>query len=49
MPITGLGLPYMGSKRKLAPKILTYILKNNPKAKYFYDLKHFKESYDILL
>jgi len=28
----------MGSKRKLAPKILTHIVKENPKAKYFYDL-----------
>ncbi len=38
MSITGLGMPYMGGKRKLAPKILTHILKENPKAKYFYDL-----------
>lgn len=28
----------MGSKRKLAPKILDYILENNPNCKYFYDL-----------
>ena len=34
----GLGIPYMGSKRKLAPKIINYILKENPNAKYFYDL-----------
>ena len=34
----GLGICYMGSKRKLAPKILTHIIRENPKAKYFYDL-----------
>jgi site-specific DNA-adenine methylase len=33
-----LGLPYMGSKRKLAPKIVDYILEHNPKCKYVYDL-----------
>ena len=38
MPIIGLGIAYMGSKRKLAPKILTHIIRENPKAKYFYDL-----------
>lgn len=38
MSVTGLGMPYMGSKRKLAPKIITHILKENTKAKYFYDL-----------
>ncbi len=32
------GIPYMGSKRKLAPKILDYIIAHNPNAKYFYDL-----------
>ena len=36
--IKGLGMSYMGSKRKLAPKILTHIIKENPKAKYFFDL-----------
>ena len=38
MPIAGLGVPYMGSKRKLAPKILTKIMTDNPNTKYFYDL-----------
>ena len=33
MSVTGLGIPYMGSKRKLAPKILTHVIKENPKAK----------------
>lgn len=28
----------MGSKRKLAPKILDYIIEKNPECKYFYDL-----------
>ena len=32
------GLPYMGSKRKIASKIMDYICANNPNAKYFYDL-----------
>lgn len=32
------GIPYMGSKRKLAPKILDYICEQHPNAKYFYDL-----------
>ncbi len=36
--ITKLGLPYMGSKRKLAKPIVDFILKNNPKTKYAYDL-----------
>ena len=36
--IKGLGMSYMGGKRKLAPKILTHIIKENPKAKYFFDL-----------
>jgi len=36
--IQGLGLPYMGSKRKLAHKIINRILKDNPNTKYFYDL-----------
>ena len=34
----GLGIPYMGSKRKLAPKIVQKILKDNPDARFFYDL-----------
>jgi site-specific DNA-adenine methylase len=34
----GLGMPYMGSKRKLAKPIIDFILKENPNAKYFYDL-----------
>ena len=33
-----LGLPYMGSKRKLAKPIIDYILKHNPDTKYFYDV-----------
>ena len=33
-----LGIPYMGSKRKLAKPIIDYIVANNPKAVYFYDL-----------
>ena len=33
-----LGMPYMGSKRKLAPKLMKYILEQNPNCKYFYDL-----------
>jgi site-specific DNA-adenine methylase len=36
--IKGLGLPYMGSKRQLAPKIVDFILKENPDCKYIYDL-----------
>ena len=32
------GIPYMGGKRKLAPKIINHILNHNPNAKYFYDL-----------
>ena len=33
-----LGIPYMGSKRKLASKIVDYMLDNNPDCKYVYDL-----------
>lgn len=33
-----LGIPYMGSKRKIAKKIVDYILMNNPNCKYVYDL-----------
>ena len=36
--IPKLGMPYMGSKRKIASKIINYILEQNPNAKYFYDL-----------
>ena len=32
------GIPYMGSKRKLAKPIIDYIIANNPKAKHLYDL-----------
>ena len=32
------GIPYMGSKRKLAKPIIDYILANNPNTKYIYDL-----------
>lgn len=31
-------MPYMGSKRKIAPAIIDYILSQNPQCKYFYDL-----------
>jgi site-specific DNA-adenine methylase len=33
-----IGIPYMGSKRKLAPKIIDFIIKENPEARYFFDL-----------
>lgn len=33
-----LGIPYMGSKRKIAREIVNYILEYNPNCKYFYDL-----------
>jgi len=33
-----LGLPYMGSKRKLAKPLIDFMLKQNPKANYFFDL-----------
>lgn len=36
--VKGLGLPYMGSKRKLAPKIVDFILGENPNTKYVFDL-----------
>jgi len=36
--LKGLGIPYMGSKRKLAPKILTKIMTDNPNTQYIYDL-----------
>ena len=32
------GLPYMGSKRKLSGRILDHILEHNPNCEYFYDL-----------
>lgn len=32
------GIPYMGSKRKLAEPIVSYILAHNPNAKYIFDL-----------
>ena len=38
MIIKNLGLPYMGSKRKIAPKIVDFILDQNPDCKYIYDL-----------
>jgi 16S rRNA G966 N2-methylase RsmD len=34
----GLGIPYMGSKRRFAKSILDHIIQNNPNAKYLYDL-----------
>jgi site-specific DNA-adenine methylase len=33
-----LGIPYMGSKRKIAGKLVDYMLNNTPNAKYVYDL-----------
>jgi 16S rRNA G966 N2-methylase RsmD len=36
--IKGLGIPYMGGKRQIAPEIVDYICKANPNAKYIYDL-----------
>ena len=36
--INNLGMPYMGSKRKLSKKLIDFMLKENPNAKYFYDL-----------
>ena len=36
--IENLGMPYMGSKRKIAPAICEHIFKANPNCKYFYDL-----------
>jgi adenine-specific DNA methylase len=36
--ITKLGIPYMGSKRKIAKPILDFIIRNNPNCKYIYDL-----------
>lgn len=33
-----LGIPYMGSKRRLSKRIMDYICAQNPNAKYFYDL-----------
>lgn len=33
-----IGIPYMGSKRKLSKKILDYIVAHNPNATHFYDL-----------
>ena len=36
--IPNLGIPYMGSKRKLAKSIIDVILEQNPECKYFYDL-----------
>jgi site-specific DNA-adenine methylase len=32
------GLPYMGSKRKLSKKIVNFILEKNPDCKYVFDL-----------
>jgi site-specific DNA-adenine methylase len=33
-----LGIPYMGSKRKISKKIVDYILRHNPNTKYVFDL-----------
>ena len=33
-----LGIPYMGSKRRISQQLMKFMLKENPKAKYFYDL-----------
>jgi 16S rRNA G966 N2-methylase RsmD len=32
------GIPYMGSKRKLAKRIIDYILENNPECEYIWDI-----------
>jgi 16S rRNA G966 N2-methylase RsmD len=37
-PVKGIGLPYMGSKRKIASKIVDEILRRHPDCEYFYDL-----------
>ena len=36
--IENLGMPYMGSKRKLAPRLMNYILLQNPNCTTFVDL-----------
>lgn len=36
--VNNLGLPYMGSKRKIAKSITSWILMHNPNCKYVYDL-----------
>ena len=36
--LMSLGIPYMGSKRKIAKPLMDYMLNSNPNAKYFYDL-----------
>ena len=36
--MAGIALPYMGSKRKLASRIVSIIRAENPHARYFYDL-----------
>ena len=33
-----IGIPYMGSKRKLASEIVSFILERHPKTKYVWDL-----------
>lgn len=33
-----IGIPYMGSKRKIAKNIVNYILEHNPKCEYVFDL-----------
>jgi hypothetical protein len=33
-----LGIPYMGSKRKIAYELISAMLKVKPQAKYFYDV-----------
>ena len=33
-----LGIPYMGSKRKIAKELMDYMLANTPNATAFYDL-----------
>lgn len=38
MKTSKLGIPYMGSKRKLQPKILEHIKKHNPNQEYFIDM-----------
>ena len=38
MSIMKLGIPYMGSKRQIADKIVDFVLRENPNCKYVWDL-----------
>ena len=41
-----LGIPYMGSKRKIAGKLVDYMLNNTPNAKYVYE-SHMHEVFQV--